>query len=181
MKALVELLALEHLRDRVLRQIHVGFERYRVISLRQRVQQFVHGNRLLVMKALVELLALEHLRDRVLRRQTYEILGRELREPPAVEVDHRFFRAENFEDLCLVGLGVLRNLLRGQRRPRCRAARWIAYHSSEISDEEDDRVSEILKMFKLAQQHRVAEVQIGGGWIEARLYPERLARCEGAF
>src|ERR1035438_3097766 len=86
----------------------------------------MHGNRLLVMEALVKVFALEHLRDRVFRCQTYEILGGELREPPAVEVHHRFFRAENLENLRLVGLGVLRNLLPRQRRPRRRAPRWIA-------------------------------------------------------
>src|SRR5713101_6417998 len=107
----------------------------------------MHGDRLLVMEALVEFLALEHLRERVLRRQTYEILGRELREPPAVEVHHRFFRAENLENLRLVGLGVLRNLLPRQRRPRRRAPRRVADDAGEISDEEDDGVSEILKMF----------------------------------
>src|ERR1035438_8360791 len=126
----------------------------------------MHGNRLLVMEALVKVFALEHLRDRVFRCQTYEILGGELREPPAVEVHHRFFRAENLENLRLVGLGVLRNLLPRQRRPRRRAPRWIAYHSGEISDEEDDRVP---------------QVQIGSGWIEARLHPQRFARSERTF
>src|ERR1035438_7416126 len=141
----------------------------------------MHGNRLLVMEALVKVFALEHLRDRVFRCQTYEILGGELREPPAVEVHHRFFRAENLENLRLVGLGVLRNLLPRQRRPRRRAPRWIAYHSGEISDEEDDRVAEVLKMFELAQQDRVPQVQIGSGWIEARLHPQRFARSERTF
>src|SRR5258708_14129340 len=77
----------------------------------------MHGNRLLVTEAFVEILALQHLRDRVLRGQPDEIFGGELREPPAVEVDHRFFRTENPENLRLVGLGVLRNLLARQRRP----------------------------------------------------------------
>src|SRR6266852_7802430 len=98
----------------------------------------MHGDRLLVMEALVEFLALEHLRDRVLRRQTYEIPGRELREPPAVEVHHRFFRAENSEDLRLVGLGVLRNLLARQRRPRRRASRRIADYPGEVTNQKND-------------------------------------------
>src|SRR5208337_3509241 len=110
-----------------------------------------------------------------------EILGGKLREPAAVEVHHGFFLAENFENLRLVGLGILRNLLLRQRRPGRRAARRIADHSGEISDEEDDRVSEVLKMFQLAQQNRVPEVQIGRGRIEARFHPQRLARSERAF
>src|ERR1700675_1614833 len=111
----------------------------------------MHGNRLLVTEALVEVLTLEHLRDGVLRGQSYEILGGKFREPSAVEVDHRFFRAENPENLSLVGFGVLCNLLPRQRRPRRGAPGWIADHSSEISDQEDDGVSEILKMFQFAQ------------------------------
>src|ERR1700681_3447256 len=36
-------------------------------------------------------------------------------------------------------------------------------------------------MFELAQQDRVAQVQIGRGRIEARLHSQRLARSERAF
>src|SRR6266851_5635631 len=114
----------------------------------------MHGDRLLVTEALVEVLTLEHLRDRVLRGQAYEILGGELREPPAVEVHHRFFRTENSENLRLVGLGVLRNLLARQRRPRRRAPRRITDHPSEITNQKNDRVSKILKMLELAQEDR---------------------------
>src|SRR6202521_1749749 len=135
----------------------------------------MHGNRLLVTEALVEVLALQHLRDRVLRGQTYEILGREFREPSAVEVHYRFFWTEDLENLRLVGLGVVRNLLARQRRPRRRAACRIADPPGEISDQGDDGVSEILKMFELAQQHRVPQVQIVRSRIEARLHPQRLA------
>src|ERR1039458_3008232 len=125
----------------------------------------MHGNRLLVTEALVEVLALEHLRDRVLRGQAYEIFGRELREPAAVEVDYRLFRTENSENLHLVSLGILGNLLPRQRRPRRRPPRRIADHPGEIADQEDNRVSEILKMFELAQQDRVPAAQAGRGWI----------------
>src|SRR5258708_14037567 len=99
----------------------------------------MHGDRLLVMEALMELLALEHLRDRVFRCQTYEILGGELREPSAVEVHYRFFGAENPENLRLVGLGVFRNLLSRQRRPRRGAPRRIADYPGEITNQKNDR------------------------------------------
>src|ERR1035437_10362998 len=141
----------------------------------------MHRYRFLVVETLVEVLTFEHLRDRVLRGQTDEVLGRELREPPAVEIDNRLFRAENLEDLRLVGFGVLRNLLPGQRRPRRRASRRIADHSGEIADQKDDRVTEILKMFQLAQEDRVAQVQIGCGRIKARLHLKRLTRSARAF
>ncbi len=115
-------------------QLHVRFERYGVVSLRQWIEQFVHGNRFFFMEAFVEVLTLEHLRDGVLRGQTDEILSRKLREPAAVEIHHGFLRAENFENLCLIGLGVFRNLLLRQRRPGRGAARRIADHAGEISD-----------------------------------------------
>src|SRR6202162_3242048 len=141
----------------------------------------MHGDRLRVTEALVEVLTLEHLRDRVLRCQPYKIFGGKLREPPAVKVHYRLFRTENPENLRLVGLGVLRNLLPRQRRPRRRASGRIADHPGEISDQEDDGVSKILKMLELAQQDRVSQVQIGRRRIEARLHSQWLARRERAF
>ena len=36
-------------------------------------------------------------------------------------------------------------------------------------------------MFELAQQHRVSQMQIWSGGIEARLHPQRLARLERAL
>src|ERR1035437_2679545 len=141
----------------------------------------MHRYRFLVVETLVEVLTFEDRRGRLLRGQTDEVLGRELREPPAVEIDNRLFRAENFEDLRLVGFGVLRNLLPRQRRPRRRAPRRIADHSGEIADQKDDRVTEVLKMFELAQEDRVPQVQIGCGRIKARFYLEWLARCVRAL
>src|SRR5208282_2808420 len=85
------------------------------------------------------------------------------------------------EDLRFVGLGVVGNLLAGERRARSRAAGGIADHAGEIADEEDDGVAEILKMFELAQQDGMAEVEVGSSRIEARLHPQRLAGSERAF
>ena len=42
----------------------------------------------------------------------------------------------------------------------------------------DDGVAEILKVFELAQQHGVAEMEIGRGGIEAGFHPQRLAGGE---
>ncbi len=58
-------------------------------------------------------------------------------------------------------------------RARPRAAGRVADQAGEISDQKDDRVAEILKVFHLAQQHGVAEVQVGGGGVETDLYLER--------
>ena len=94
----------------------------------------MHGNRFFIVEALVEVLAFEHLRDGVLRGQADEILGGKFRKPAAVEIDHRFFGTENFENLRLVSLGVLCDLLARQRRARRRATRRIADHSGKVAD-----------------------------------------------
>src|SRR5208337_5639526 len=115
------------------------------------------------------------------RRQPYEILGRKFREPSAVKIHHGFFGTENPENLRLVSLSVLRNLLASQRRPCRRASRRIADHPGEISDEKDHSVSEILKVFELAQQNGVSQMQIRSRRIEARLHPQRVPRSQRAF
>ena len=97
-------------------------------------------------------------------------------EPAPVEVDHSFLRIENLEDLRLVSFGVLLDLLAGKRRTRGRAARWVADHAGEIADQEDGSVAEILKVLQLAQNHRVAEMQVGSGRVHAELHAQRFAR-----
>ena len=70
---------------------------------------------------------------------------------------------------------------RAQRRARDRASRGIADHAGEVADQKDDRVPEILKVFQLAQQHGVAEMQIGRGRIEAGFHAQRLVRSQRFF
>ena len=57
-------------------EFDVGFERDGVVALHQRVEQLVHGDRLLFLEAFVEVVALEHLRDGVLGRQADQVVGR---------------------------------------------------------------------------------------------------------
>ena len=157
-------------------QLDVGLQRHRVIALRNGIQQLMHRNRLLFHEALVEVLALQHLRDRELRRQPDEAFVAQLVEPLAVEAHLGFVPIENLEDLRLIGLGVLIDLLARQRRPRGRAPRRVADQPGEIADKEDDRVAHVLKVFQLAHEHGVAQVQVGRGRVEAGLHPHGLAR-----
>ena len=70
------------------------------------------------------------------------------------------------------------NLLRRKRRT-CRVAPGrITDQSSEVADEKDDLVPEVLELAHLVDEHGVAEVQIGRGRIEARLDSQRLAALE---
>ena len=63
-----------------------------------------------------------------------------------------------------------------QRRPRGGAARGIADHAGEIANQKNYGVAEILKMLELAEQHGVAEMQIGRGGIDAQLSPAAACR-----
>ena len=76
---------------------------------------------------------------------------------------------ENLEHLRHVSLGIAHDVFRAERRTRGRTARRVANHAGEVADQKDDGVAEILKVLELAQQHGVAEMQIGSGRIEARL------------
>ena len=132
-------------------------------------------DRLLFREALVEVVALEHLRDGELRRQPDDAFGAELAEPLAVEAHLGLVAVEDLEDLRLVGLGVGVDLLARERRARRVAAGRIADQAGEIADQEDDRVAQVLEVLQLADEHGVAEVQVGRGRIEAR--PSRAGAC----
>ena len=99
----------------------------------------------------------------------------ELAQPAAVEVHDGLHRVENLEDLLLVGLGVGRHFLGRHRLARHVLPGRIADQAGEIADQENHRVAEILKMFELADQNGVAQVDVRRGGIEARLHAQRLA------
>ena len=61
------------------------------------------------------------------------------------------------------------DLLARHRRTRDVAAGRIADQAGHIADQEDDGVAQVLKMLHLAQQDRVAQVQVGRGGVEAGL------------
>ncbi len=75
-------------------------------------------------------------------------------------------------DLRLVGPGIGLDLLVGERRAGRVAAGGVADHAGEIADQELHPVTEVLELPQLVDDHRVAEVQVGGGRIEAELHPE---------
>ena len=49
------------------------------------------------------------------------------------------------------------------------AAGGVADHPGHVADQENDGVAQILEVLHLAQQHGVAQVQIGRGRVEAGL------------
>ena len=157
-------------------QLDVGLKGDRVISLSQRVEQFVHGNGLFFVETLVEVLAFEHLRDRKFGGKADPVRRLQLVEPLAIETGLGLGLGKNLEDLRHVGFGVAHDFFRAKRRTGSRAARGIANHAGEVADQKDDGVAEVLKVFELAQEHRVAEMQVGRGGIKSGLDPKWLAR-----
>ncbi len=128
--------------------------------------------------ALVEVIALEHARHGVLRGQTNKVGRRERVHPGGVERHLGLRRVENLEDLLLVGLGVVQHLLTGLWRAGSALAAGVADHAGEVADQEDDLVAQLLELTQLVDQHRVPQVQVGRGWVEARLDAQRLAALE---
>ncbi len=112
----------------------VGLERDRVVSLNQRVEQFVHGDGLLVVETFVEVLAFEHLRNRELGGEADPVGGFQLVEPLAVEAGFGLCLGKNLEHLRHVSSGVAHDFFCAKGRTRSGAARRIANHASEIAN-----------------------------------------------
>src|SRR5690606_33595065 len=86
---------------------------------------------------------------------------------------------ENVAHLFPVGTGVRLDLLRRQAGSRLAPARGITDPRRIIADDEDDLVSKLLELAKLADGYRVADVQVRPRRVEALLDPERLAAPDG--
>src|SRR5690606_13837754 len=54
----------------------------------------------------------------------------------------------------------------------------VADHPGEVADQEHHLVAEVLELAHLVQQHRVAQVQVGGGRVEPGLDPQRAPQLE---
>jgi len=117
--------------------------------------------------ALREIVALQDASHRVMRRQAHDVDIRHRRQPLAVEADLGFLFIENLEHLRFVGFGVLEDRFARHGRARHVAAGGVADQPGHIADEKNHRVAEVLKVFHLAQQHGVAQVQVRCGRIEA--------------
>ena len=148
-------------------ELDVGLERHRVVPLGERVEKLVESDRLVRPPAFLEVVALEDPRDRDPRRQSNQPRGAEGVQPLAVELDDRLVRVENLEGLLRVGAGVLLDLLAGQLRAGRLLPGGVADRPREVADHEDDPVTRVLEVAHLAEDHRVAEVDVGRGRVEA--------------
>ena len=152
-------------------------KRDRVVALHQRVEELVHGDRLLAREALGEIVALEHARDGVLRGELDHARGAERLAPFGVVADLGACGIEHLGRLCVISRGVGLDLLARQRRAHVVAARRVADHRREVADEEDHLVPEVLHLAHLVEDDRVAEMDVGRGGIEAQLDAQAACRA----
>ncbi len=156
-------------------QLDIALQCDRVVPLRQRVQHFVQGNRLLFFPAFVELIALQHLRNRKLRRQPDNALKTERVEPLGVKAYLSLLPVQNAKNLVGVALCIFVDLLARQRLARDGAPCRVANQRSKIADQKDNLVPKILEVLELAHQHGMAQVQVRCCRVKARLDAQRRA------
>jgi hypothetical protein len=114
----------------------------------------------------VELVAFEHLRDGEFSGEADDALETEFVQPLGVETDFCLLAVEDAEDLVGVSICILVNLLARERLAGDGAARGVSDERGEIADEEDDLMAEVLKVFELAHQDGVAEMEVGCGGVK---------------
>src|SRR5256885_13696774 len=141
----------------------------------------MHRNRLLIVKASVKVLAFEQLRDCVLCHQPHKIVGGKRTHPPPVEINHSLLWIENLENLRLVSLGILFDLLTAKRRPGDRSPRRVPDHPRKIANQKDCGMPEILEMLQLAEDHRMAKVQVRRSRVHAEFHAKRLTSLQRPF
>ena len=162
-------------------EFDVRFQRDGVVALRDGVEEFVQADGLFCSEALVEVFALEHLGQRGFCGKADDVSVAEWVEPLGVEADFSFVAIEDAEDLRGVGLGVARDFFLAERLARGGAAGGIADEGGGVADKKDDGVAERLEVLELAHEYGVAEVEVGGGGIEAGFDAERGAGFARGF
>jgi len=129
----------------------------------------VNGNRLIGRVALLEIIALQHPRDGIARGELNEIGGIHLPHPARIERHLGEIRVENAENLLAIGLGIAGDIFRGQWLTGLIAPGGVTDHAGEVTDEKNHLMAEGLELPQLINQDGMAEMQVGGGRIEARL------------
>ena len=82
---------------------------------------------------------------------------------------------QNLENLLLVGFGVFDHLIAAERLACDILAGGIADHAGEVADQKQGLMPQVLKLLHLVEQHRMPEMQVGRGGIEAGLDAQRPA------
>jgi hypothetical protein len=134
----------------------------------------VHADRRAGLQPLAEVIAFEHARQRVARGELDHAARAERIAPFAVVADLGPGRIEHQAGLRVVGLRVGLDLLARQRRAGGVAAGRVADHRREVADQENYLMPQVLQLAHLVQHHRMAEVDVRRGRVQAELDAQRL-------
>jgi hypothetical protein len=99
-------------------EFDIRFERDRIVSLHERVEQFMQRDGFLFRQPLLKIVALQNLFDRDVHGQTDEAFRAELVHPFRVETNFGLRGIEQFVNLLLVSLGVRVDLCACELRAR---------------------------------------------------------------
>ena len=133
---------------------------------------------MITLVSLGEVVAFQHAGHGMTRGDFDEPGRLHLPEPARIEIDPGLLAIEDLEVLILVGLGICFDLSASQRRSRGIAPGWITDHPGEVANEERDLMTKRLELAHLVDEHRMTEVKIRSGRIEASLDPQGLSACE---
>src|SRR5262245_29968496 len=126
----------------------------------------MNADRNTTLQSFRKIIALQYLSDGIFCTKSNYVFESHCAKPSAVEINNRFFRIKNFEYLSFECFSILIYFFTGERLAGDGPSGWIAYHSGEITDQENNFMTEILEMFHFAQQNSVAQMQIRSSWIK---------------
>src|SRR6267154_1753299 len=141
----------------------------------------MNGDWLVILQARTKILALQHARQPIVRTKAHDVFGGHFAEPFAVVANFGFVAIENFVNLREIRLGIGVDLLARQRRARFRNARGVANHRRKIANQENSSVAKVLKVFELAEDYRVAEMNVRGRGVDAEIHTQRLPGFQRFF
>ena len=121
--------------------------------------------------ALGEVISLEHSGHGGLGCQTDHARGAKGLAPLGIAANVRFLGVEHEAGLLEVGLGIGRDVFGGEGRTGGIAAGGVSDERREVADQEDDLVAKVLKLTQLVEHHRVAQVKVWRGRVQAQLDP----------
>ena len=123
---------------------------------------------MLVIDPRLEIFALQHLLQRHPTVESNDIFKRHGSKPVAIANGFCPRRIENLKCLLAVSRRIRLDFTVGQLRPRHRATARIANHSSEIADDQNRLMAQLLKLPQFPQNNGVPEMNIGT-WLDRHL------------
>ena len=166
-------------------ELEVGLDRHRVVALQQGIKELVQGDGRARAVAVGEVFLGQHLAHGGNPEQ-FDRLGQvQARQPLAVAAHLQPTRGLEIEQgellglalaqLGQVGAGVGRHRLGRELDAGSALAGGIADAGGEIANDQHRRMAGVLEGPQLAEQDRVAQVDVGAGGIDAELHPQGTA------